>query len=227
MTSTSRQNFDKNRGDIDRLLEIHGDVTPSGPGRKWKVDSLHKASIVLLSAFWEAFCEDLAAEALEHLVTHATDAHALPEPLRKRVAKEILAAKDPLAAWSLADGKWRSELRSRLQALQDERNTKLNTPKTWNISKLFADSIGIVDVEHSWYWKGMSAERAGLKLDTLVTLRGDIAHRGSSLAGVTKPIVESHYTHVQQLVVLTEAHIAQELLAATGQPLWAPAAETA
>ncbi|MFZ3500354.1 HEPN domain-containing protein [Streptomyces sp. 5.8] len=220
MTSQSRQNFDRNREDIERLLQIHADVTPGGPGRKCKVESLHKASIVLLSAFWEAFCEDLAAEALEHLVAHAEGAGSLPEPLRRRVAKDLELAKNPHAAWSLADNGWRTELQSRFQALQTERNTTLNTPKTWNISKLFADAIGIEDVDKHWYWKGMSVEGAAAKLDALVTLRGDIAHRGSSASGVTKGQVEQYYAHIKRLVASTETHIAAELLAVTGRPLW-------
>ncbi|MDL2081601.1 HEPN domain-containing protein [Streptomyces sp. GXMU-J15] len=219
MPSTARNAFDANRKDIDRLLEIHADITPKGPGRKWQVDALHKASIVLLSAFWEAFCEDLAAEGLEHLVTHGADAQVLPEPLRRRVSKE-LDPKNQLAAWDLADGGWRTLLRTRLANLQTERNQRLNTPKTWNIKMLFGDAIGIEDVPDHWSWPGMSAVKAEQKLDALVTLRGDIAHRGSSVTAPTKPKVKTYYAHVQKLVETTEAYVGAELDKATGVPLW-------
>ncbi|KIE23392.1 hypothetical protein LK08_30100, partial [Streptomyces sp. MUSC 125] len=89
MTSQARSAFNKNCEDVDRLLEIHTDITGDAPGRRWKVESLHKSAIVLLTAFWEAFCEDLAAEALTHLVDHAPKASALPGPLQQLVAKAV------------------------------------------------------------------------------------------------------------------------------------------
>ncbi|MFE0577569.1 HEPN domain-containing protein [Streptomyces sp. NPDC058874] len=132
----------------------------------------------------------------------------------------MVLAKNPQAAWSMADNGWRTELQSRFQALQIERNTTLNTPKTWNISKLFADAIGIEDVDKHWYWKGVSVEGAAAKLGALVTLRGGIAHRGSSASCVTKGQVEQYYAHVKRLVACAEAQVTAELLAVTGSLLW-------
>lgn len=218
MPSQARNAFDTNRADIDRLLEIHGDVTTAGPGRKWKVGALHKASIVLLSAFWEAYCEDLAAEGVDHLVTHAANALALPAKLRDRIAKEL----DPkgLGPWELADDGWRKVVRRNLADLQRERNTELNTPKTWNIKLLFTRAVGIADVPTHWVWRGMSATAAEIKLDQLVTLRGDIAHRGSSVQAPNKTQVKSLYQHVRGLVDATEAYVGAQLQAATGVAPW-------
>ncbi|MEU9231276.1 hypothetical protein [Streptomyces subrutilus] len=71
-----------------------------------------------------------------------------------------------------------AELQSRFQALQTERTATLDTSKNLDTSKLFADTIGFEEVDKGWYWKGMSVEGAATKLDALVTVRGDMAHRG-------------------------------------------------
>jgi RiboL-PSP-HEPN len=220
MVSQAHTTFDKNREDVDRLRDIHTDITGEGPGRKWKVEALHKSAIVLLTAFWEAFCEDLAAEALEHLVSHASDAGSLPLELQKRVAKELKGDSHELAVWGLADQGWRAVLKSRLARLQEERNRRLNTPKTQQINDLFHDAVGISDIAKRWYWSGMSAKRAAEKLDEFVTLRGAIAHRGTAASSVTKDQVNDYYNHVQRIVAPTERQVAKAIEQATGTAPW-------
>ena len=221
MSSRARDAFNENCGDIDRLLEIHADITGEEPGRRWQqVESLHKAALVLLTAFWEAYCEDLAAEALAHLVRSAPDAGSLPRELQKLVAKELKTASHDLAIWQLADEGWRAVLSTRLQRLQEERNRRLNTPKTAQINELFESAVGIEGISRSWYWTNMKAKRAGEKLDFYVTLRGEIAHRGSAASSVTKPQVKFYYNHVRRLVARTEAHVAEVVTRVTGVPPW-------
>jgi chromosomal replication initiation ATPase DnaA len=62
----------------------------------------------LTTFFWEAYCEDLAAEALEHLVNNSKTADSLPNNLQKAVAKSLKAEVHDLAIWKLADaaGVW-------------------------------------------------------------------------------------------------------------------------
>ncbi|BCO36449.1 MAE_28990/MAE_18760 family HEPN-like nuclease [Mycobacterium heckeshornense] len=220
MTSQAQKAFGENCGEIDRLLEIHGDITPEGRGRKWKVEALHKSAFVLLTAFWEAFCEDLAAEALNHLVKHSTTANGLPSELKKLVAQELKDDLHDLAVWRLADDGWRAVLSSRLTKLQAERNRRLNTPKTSQINDLFKSAVGVENVAKAWYWPGMRASAAAKKLDAFVTLRGEIAHRGSAATSVTKQQVTDYYNHVKRLTTRTEARVAQVITTSTGAPPW-------
>jgi len=67
MASQARIRFDKNCEDVERLLEVHRDLGGSGRGRRRRLEVLNKSAIVLLYAFWEAYCEDIAAEGLNHL----------------------------------------------------------------------------------------------------------------------------------------------------------------
>lgn len=219
MGSQAREAFEKNCEEIDRLLEIHGDITPEGRGRKWKVEALHKSAIVLLTAFWEAFCEDLAAEGLRHLVEHG-NAENLPKHLRRLVANELKEDQDQLAIWQLADEGWRTVLTKRLAQMQEKRNRALNTPKTAKINELFTNALGVQDVAQSWSWRNMTAERAQSKLDGFITLRGDVAHRGSSSKSVTKKSVKDYRSHAKQLVERTEQRVAEALLDATAASPW-------
>lgn len=129
MASQARIKFNDNCDDINRLLGIHEELTGTAPGRRYGTEVLNKSAIVLLTAFWEAYCEDLAAEALSHLVEHASSAQALPEELRKLVARELKGHKDDLEIWKLSGEGWRQVLTLRLDALQQRRNIGLNTPQ--------------------------------------------------------------------------------------------------
>jgi hypothetical protein len=220
MASSARKAFDRNCEDVNRLLEIHQSIAGDRPGRKYQVEVLNKASIVLLTAFWEAYCEDIAAEALKFMVDHASDATALPKELRKQVAKELTVDKDDLAVWKLSGDGWRPVLEQRLTGLQVERNRRLNTPKTAQIDELFLRAVGIQKISSRWLWPGMSAGSASRKLDQFVELRGSIAHRGAASSTVRKGQVTDYYDLVKRLVGKTGGRVNTEVKRATSKPLW-------
>ena len=221
MTSRAETSFVKNCEDIDELLKIHTDITGVTPGRSRKLGALRNSAIVLLTAFWEAFCEDLIAEAVEHVVVHAPNARALPVEVRKQIAKEVADPKNNnLAAWELADDGWRSVLVSRLERLQEQRNRKLNTPKTEQINDLFHDALGIEKISESWHWTQMDAQRAAEKLDEYIIIRHEVAHRGSSADRIWRYDVNDYYSHVWHLVEQTAAETARVLTDVTGVAPW-------
>jgi hypothetical protein len=220
VTSAAGRKFEGNCRDIDRLLQIHQTEGGTDRGRRVRLEVLNKSAIVLLTAFWEAYCEDVAGEALEYIVRHTKDAGGLPQDLRKAVAKELKEEPHELAVWRLADTGWRTELASRLTALKEKRDRQLNTPKTQQIDDLFKQALGISDLPKSWRWQRMSARRAGGKLDEFVELRGSIAHRGHGAAGVLKSQVEEYYDHVKHLVEKTDARVRDAIQATTGRVPW-------
>jgi hypothetical protein len=52
--SKARRAFNESCADIDHLVDIHSRLTGEGPGRRYDVEVLNKAGIVLITAFWEA-----------------------------------------------------------------------------------------------------------------------------------------------------------------------------
>src|SRR5258708_11223117 len=178
MPSKARANFEANAADVGRLLEIHSDLGGDKQGRRFRLEVLNKSSIVLITAIWEAYCEDLASEAVKHIVKHAPNSTSLPKELKKKIAKELRDDLNEISIWALADPGWRSVLTQRLSSLAEERNRKLNTPKAQNIIDLFNVSLGLLDVTDRWFWRGMSVAQAKAKLNRYFTLRGAIAHPG-------------------------------------------------
>lgn len=220
VASQARQSFDKNSADVERLLAIHGDITGSSRGRRYGVEVLNKAAVVLITAFWEAYCEDIAAEGLRSIVENAPSSATLPKDLQKAVAAELKKEDHDLAIWALAGDGWRQVLRDRLERMTEERNKRLNTPKAVQIDELFLKTLGIPKISSAWNWPNMTAETARQKLDDYVTLRGAIAHRGTSDAGVHKAKVEDYYEFVKKLVGKTGGRVNKYVNEATGKRLW-------
>jgi hypothetical protein len=220
LSSKARSAFDKNAKDVKRLLQIHADIGGDAKGRRYGLEVLNKSAVVLITAVWEAYCEDLAAEALEHLVTNVSESKDLPKELKKRITAEVEADKNELAMWDLAGDGWKTRARARLVSLTIERNRKLNTPKSGQIDELFASAIGLLDISSSWKWPKMSAAKARDKLDHYITLRGEIAHRGAAAAKVNKTDVTNFFRHVEKLVRLTGGKANSYVKASTGKALW-------
>jgi HEPN superfamily RiboL-PSP-like protein len=220
MASSARAAFDRSAQDVERLIEIHSDFGGDAQGRRFGLEVLNKSAIVLITAIWEAYCEDIAAEALEHLVTNVETGSQLPKDLKKRIVAEIEKDPNELAMWDLADAGWKSRVKAHLASLTAERNRRLNTPKTDQINELFITAIGLPAVSNSWRWKKMSASNAKEKLDYYIDLRGAIAHRGEAASSVKKFGVTDYFEHVKRLVDLTGDRVNDYVQNVTGKPLW-------
>jgi RiboL-PSP-HEPN len=220
MPSKARLKFKANADDVARLLEIHSDLGGDRKGRRFRLEVLNKSAIVLITAIWEAYCEDLASEAVKHIVKHAPDSTSLPKELKKRIAKELKDDLNEISIWALADPGWRVVLTQRLSSLAKERNRKLNTPKAENIIDLFSVSLGLLDLTDRWCWPGMSAPQAKAKLNQYVALRGAIAHRGSAAKSCTKKDVEDYFAHIKRLVGKTGGKVNRHVKGITGVFLW-------
>ncbi len=220
MASKARKAFDLNVKDVKRLLEIHTDVGGDAKGRRYGLEVLNRSAIVLITAVWEAYCEDISAEALHHLVSNVSSGSALPKELKKKIVTDITDDKNELAMWDLADAGWKTRVLARLTALTQERNRRLNTPKSDQIDKLFDAAIGLSSVSSAWRWKSMSVSQARAKLDKFVSLRGDIAHRGGAVSGVTKAQVTDYLKHVGTLVSKTGGSVNKHVKNASGKALW-------
>ncbi|MYX83567.1 MULTISPECIES: HEPN domain-containing protein, partial [unclassified Streptomyces] len=145
--------------DIGRLTEFHEKETGSARGRRRpEIQVVSRSAVVLTCASWEAFCEDLAAEALNHLADHAKSAADLPTEVKKSIKKSMLDDKHELAIWNLADDGWRTALRDRASRLTDDDDRSLNTPKPDPVKEFFLHNVGIKDITAAWKWTRNSPE---------------------------------------------------------------------
>lgn len=221
MSSNAWKAFSENRKDIARLLELHALEGGAARGRRWRLEVLNKSAIVLITAFWEAYCEDIAAEGLLHIVTHAPNAEALPVELRKQLAKELKAEVHELSIWKVAGDGWRTLLQARLDKMREDRNRGLNTPKSAEINDLFFKSLGIERISDCWRWlPTTTSEKARAKLDRFIVLRGSIAHRGRDLKTVKKAQVKDYFVFVRHLAWKTGICVRKFAEKATNKPPW-------
>ena len=126
MASQARIAFDENVLDVKALIDIHKEKGGQSRGRRYGLEVLNKSAIVLITAFWEGYCEDIAAEGLDHIVKHAPNADSLPTELKKIIVRQLNNNDNQLAIWNLADDGWRTVLKQQLTDLQEARNRKLN-----------------------------------------------------------------------------------------------------
>ena len=108
--SEAARTFMTSSEEIAQLRTIHEEISGIGKGRR-DLEVLNKSGVVLLCAIWEAYCEDVADLALHHLVKHLQDPSALPQGLRKQIAKELKKDENELAAWRLASDGWKAHLK--------------------------------------------------------------------------------------------------------------------
>lgn len=219
MPSDARISFDENCRDIDRLFGLKPQRDP-GLGHLEQSEVINKSAVVLITAFWEAYCEDLVAEGLEHLIEHVGSPHGLPLSLRRNVAQEIRTMPHELAPWNLADDGWRKLLRQRLDEIKAEVSRDFHSPRSERVGKLFDKGLGIPNIISKWRWEGMTASQAAKKLDDFVELRGDIAHRGSTFERVKRKTARAYLDHVRHLVGKTGGHVNRVVREATGVGLW-------
>lgn len=219
MPSMARLNLERTGSEIRDFYAVH-QLVKDMPAVRRKLTVLNKGTIVLLSAIWEGFCEDLTAEALQLLVDGAPDAAALPTPLQRIVARELKQSPHELAVWRLAGDGWRDVLHTRLSHLQKERNRRLNTPTSTNIDDFFKQALGIDEISSHWATTRASAKENASRLDAFIELRNAIAHRGLGNAVVSKAMIKNFNNHIQRLATLTESGVEQLVERSIGCHPW-------
>lgn len=205
-----------NLGDVDRLVEIHGQITTKGPGRKHDVHVLNRSAIVLVVACWEAFVEDLAEATLKHMLSAAKDHSVFP----KFVLEEVASRHSGLHAWKLAGDGWRKVLRGNLEGVLLRTTGRLNTPRTTQVDDLFHRTVGLSDLSSSWYWPNRSVAQTTKALDDLVTLRGSIAHRVTTSSSVRLKEVRDALNLISRLSVKSHNRAVIHLITQIDECSW-------
>jgi hypothetical protein len=137
------------------------------------------------------------------------------------IAKELREQKDSMDVWQLAGDGWQTYLRHRLTRVRQQRNRQWSNADSAKVDAFFAEVLGITKVTEAWHWwPAISVPVAKRKLDDIVTLRGDIAHRGKTLRYVKKQRVVSALSHVRKLVKVTDAKVTADLETITGVAPW-------
>jgi hypothetical protein len=206
--------------DARRLMEIHKDVGGTGQGRRYGLDVLNKSGVMFVSAAWEAFIEEVAIQAIDHILKKAPSHDKVPLPIRKATAKGLEGDKNELKVWGLAGDGWKSVVRTYRDQVVKEEISTFNTPKPHNVDALYKKLLGIGSITASWNWKGMSVTNSKEKLKLFMETRGAIAHRGELDFTINKFYVENHRKFINRLAVRTSNIVRENVHDHVGSYPW-------
>jgi HEPN superfamily RiboL-PSP-like protein len=213
------RNLVSNGDEIYGLIKAHAALTGVGPGRR-RMEVLNKSGIVLLVATWEAYIEDLATAAFSALMTAATKPSVFPKTVLVGASKPLRADLDESKVWELCGDGWKSVLENHRTQILEKHVGKLNTPKPANINELFEKLIGLKNMNSCWGWKGTSVASAGKRLENLVQLRGEIAHRVKASSSVKKAHVLKSSEFISRLAACSSNHVRSHIHSLTGINPW-------
>jgi hypothetical protein len=209
-----------NSADINAYFALHQLFVKSAskPVRKLSY-ILDKSIYVLVASLWEAYCEDVVTEALNHLVARAPAYGSLPPGLISDVEKSIRSGKD--SPWVLAGDGWRQYIRDRREGLERRRNKDFASPKSEPVEQFLRQVLGIESLCEEWRsagWPGICDE-----LDAHLDRRNTLVHRITPGRVIDKGDVRSFYKTVRLLVRYTDKAVDVMLTSATGESRWASA----
>jgi len=211
-----------NTDEVLRLVQIHEQISGTGPGRRREVEVLNKSGIVLLVATWEAFVEDLATAAFDRIFDTASTHTIFPQRVLNLAANELRSSPDVRRIWELAGTGWRAILADHKVKILEKFVGSLNTPKPEQIDGMFSELIGLTNLSACWRWKNTSSANARARLTALVELRGDIAHRVATSRSVKKPDVINSVHLISRLAAASSNHSRAFIYGLTNKHPWPP-----
>lgn len=216
--------FKDNLDEVKKLISIHATLTGTRPGRRHQtVDVLNKSAILFLCASFEAFIEDLARSAYEHIVQRAPSPNDLPLALRRTISSELKESKHDLSVWTMAGEGWRNVANQYKVRMLKKHVDTFNTPKPAKIHGLFKELMGYESIDQCFHWRGMQTDNAKAKLTKLVTLRGALAHGERPAPTVHKIHVEKSLLFLAPLSVRMSNELRRYCKSITQQEPWVEA----
>lgn len=168
--------------DVHSLLHHHPASKQEGRGRPETVPGIRpllRACIALCYTAWEVYVEEALRETVEYLI-ESRDPDDLPTSLQNWVTKE--ASNDP---WAFTGERWKDEVRNRVALRLDGTGGKggFNAANPDNVDKLYAQILGIEPLK-SVSWQNFKNEDVLKTVALLVSVRGEIVHRGTTRGDV-------------------------------------------
>ena len=180
--------------------------------RSSELEVLHKSAIVLLTACWEAYIENIVTEATTILAGSLKDPLVLHEGLRRAVAatksaKLSVSSKNELYPWYFVGDGWRSLLLE----FSKFKISELNTPDSSGVRRVMNELLGITDISQSWGRPGKAAADAADRLDEYLSDRPVIAHGATPLKKFSKSYVKKYLAFLDITVQKTDEAVSNRL----------------
>ena len=177
---------------------------------------LDKAVYVLIASLWEAYCEDIVTESLDHITAYAPSYRALPSGLVSEIEKNMRSGKD--SPWELAGEGWREYVKKRRTGFEKRRNRDFAGPKSKPVEEFFYNVLGIEHLCDSWTAAG--TPHICEELDAHLDRRNSLVHRMTPGRVVEKADVKTFFKLVWHLVTYTDDVVDDMLTNVTGKSRW-------
>lgn len=202
MPSQSRKLFrDKLVPDVANLVDTHRKLNPGGHGRR-ALGHITRSGVLMLSAAWELYIEEVLVEGVIFLVEAADSPDFLPDGVKGKIAQVAKNDKHAFGALKLCGLGWRTVYADAVR--KDCEN--FNTPKFGNIAKLYSDWLNVDQGSFQNSWRHPPSE-----INEFITLRGEIAHRGADARYVQIKKLTQLKMLVDDLVVDTDRFLSDHL----------------
>lgn len=216
LASPALINLNKNIQDVRRLMKIASE-------QKAYIDKqiLRHAAIVLFTACWETFIEDLAQSAFEFLCKRAEHPRMLPNTLKSHISNNLKKEENPLIMWELAGSGWKKFIKKHGKTVISNATDGVNNPNGDAADKLFLKMVGLRNLSKCWKWRGVSsAANTRIKLDHYLNIRGQIAHRTLPDKKITTNFVLEYTDFIFRLAVRSNNKIREYLISVTKKEPW-------
>lgn len=192
--------------DIERLLSNYEELKGTHQGRR-SLDHLFRSGVLLLSAAWEVYIEDVLVESV-HIVAKEIDLESVLNPVKKTLCKAAAKEKDELAVLNLLGGdNWRGFY----MELVEGEVLKLHNPKSGKIDELYQKYLGIDTISSNFTEDG---------LDDFLTARGEIAHRMKGAEYLKKDVFINYVRMIDHLVDDVDEFLYGNLKLLLGRTPW-------
>jgi hypothetical protein len=196
---------------VQQLLEI-------SYKQKTRIDSelLKQAAMVFLVAIWQDFISRLSNMALTKLFRNSSSPDKIPNKIKANISQKMKDIKNELEIWKLTGEGWREISINHLEKYIES----FNTPNTDKINTLFERTIGYEQISNNWKWRKMTPIQSRNKLDTILTIRHEIAHQGRTKTTLTKGLFEDYLHFIHRLAANTFNSIGKYLKTTISDNSW-------
>jgi hypothetical protein len=209
------KNFFENTDEIENLSNIHTRIAGNARGRKTNVEVLNKSSIVLLTACWEYYIEDLLRESFKYILENASNYRAFPFSVLTQASKELKNDGDNRRVWELAGEGWKKVLEKYQQTTLEKEIDHFHVPRPANIDSLFDRLLGINNITQ--HWSNSDAIRI---LNKYIDLRGEIAHNVKTKSSVRKIDVNNYGVFLNRAAIILHNKVTEHIQNLVGSVPW-------
>lgn len=190
MPSKSFKKFeDKLLVDVDRIIASHATLNHDGGGRRG-LGHLTRSGVLILCAAWELYVEEVLVEGVEYFIVKFDSPDQLPNPAKKELSAFVKKSKHELKPLELAGDGWESLYRNHAK----ETASAFHAPKSSNLNLLFRNFLGVDDFSRWW-------SLGHREIDNFVSIRGEVAHKGSDARYVNINDLKGYLLKVKQTAI--------------------------